>query len=91
MARNSCGQRLPRDLGDGAGHLDAGGAAADEHEGQQALALGRVRRSARPASYATSIRALILSASSSVFSDGAYGAQSSWPKYELPAPAATIR
>ena len=39
---------------------------------------GSVVRSAR--SYATSIRALTLNASSSVFSDGACGAQSSWPK-----------
>ena len=36
------GQSLPCDLGDGAGHFDAGGAAADNDEGKQPLLLVRI-------------------------------------------------
>src|SRR5581483_6765285 len=36
------GKRLSRDFGDGSRHLDAGGAAADDHEGEQTRALRRV-------------------------------------------------
>ena len=38
------GQRLARDLGDGARHLDAGRAAADDDEGQEAALLGLIGR-----------------------------------------------
>ena len=44
MWRKSRGQRLARELGDRAGELDAGRPAADDHEGQQRCALGRVGR-----------------------------------------------
>ena len=42
MVRKSAGERALGELGDGAGHLDAGRAAADDDEGQQARALGGV-------------------------------------------------
>ena len=38
------GQRLARDVGDRPGHLDAGCAAADDDEGEQALPLGVIVR-----------------------------------------------
>ena len=44
MRRKSRGQRLAGDFRDRAGHLDAGRAAADDHEGQQPRALGLVVR-----------------------------------------------
>ena len=83
-------QRLPRDLGERAGELDAGRAAADDHEGQQPPLRGRsVSRSA--ASNASSTCRRISSASSSVFRPGARAAHSGWPKYACAAPVATIR
>ena len=36
-------ERLARDLGERAGQLDAGGTAADDHEGEQVALLGAVR------------------------------------------------
>jgi hypothetical protein len=53
------------------------------------LTAGSASRSAT--SYASSIRARTRSASSSVFRAGANCAHSGWPKYELSAPAATMR
>ena len=84
-------QRLPRDLGERAGQLDAGRPAADDDEGEQpALRVrGSVSRSA--ASNASSTRRLISSASSSVLRPGARSAHSGWPKYACAAPVATIR
>ena len=55
MRRKSCTQRLPRDLRQRAGELDAGRSAADDDERQQAplrvgigLALGRLERQQHP-------------------------------------------
>ena len=41
-------QGATRDLGDRAGHLDAGGAAADNHEGEETRPLGRIFDHLRP-------------------------------------------
>ena len=42
MRRKSHRQALARDLGNCAGHLDSGRAAADDREGEEAVAFGRV-------------------------------------------------
>ena len=72
-------QRVTRELRDLTGHLDAGGAGADDAKVSQACALRR-SSSTSAASNALRIRSRRSSAPSSVFSSGAYGAQSSWPK-----------
>ena len=83
-------ERVPRNLRQRAGQLDAGRPAADDHERQQPslsrsilLALRLLEREQHPRR--------ISSASSSVFSPGACGRHSSCPKYAWPRPAATIR
>ena len=63
-------ERLPRDLGQGAGQLDSGGSAADDHERQAGPPpIGSGSRSA--ISKAMSTRWRIVSASFKVFSPGA--------------------
>ena len=68
--RNSSDERLARDLRDRSGHLDAGRAAADDHERQQRPAELGVRPRARRFRRRAASAARICSASSSVFSDG---------------------
>ena len=74
---------LPRDL-------DAGRAGADDHDREPLLLLGRVGATSA-ISNAPKIRRFSSSASSMVFIPGANSANSSCPKYDCPAPAATIR
>ena len=64
-------QRLPRDLGERAGQLDAGRPAADDDERQQPALRRRGPVSRSAASNASSTRRRISSASSSVFRPGA--------------------
>ena len=68
-----------------------GRAAADDDEGEPRAARCRGRSSFSAISKAPKIRPRSSRASSIVFMPGAKRANSSWPKYDWPAPAATIR
>ena len=74
------GQRLPRDLGDGAGHFDAGGAAADDDEGEQAAAAWPGPAMTSACSKAIRMLRRMRVASSMRLRPGAKSAHSSWPK-----------
>ena len=85
-------QRAAGQLGDLAGHLDAGRAGADHDEGEQprrpaAGSLGRARRARTRRRSGRAARAR----RRCVFSPGANSANWSLPKYDWLAPAATIR
>ena len=80
MWRKSAAMRLARELGDRAGELDPGRAAADDDEGQQRCALGRVGRRSRPARRPSRMRRRMSVASSIFLRPGANGSHSSWPK-----------
>jgi hypothetical protein len=74
-------QRVPRQLGDLAGHLDAGGAApatTNVSQASRAAAFG----SPSAASKAARSRLRTASALSSDFTSAACSRHSSWPRYE---------
>ena len=87
----SRGARLARDLAERAGELDAGRAAADDHEGEPGASArsGSVSRSA--ASNARRSGGGSRARPRCVFRPGASCSHSSWPKYECVAPVATMR
>ena len=79
-----------RELADLSGDLDAGGAGADDHD-REPLCFSSAVGAISAISNAPKIRRRSSSASSMVFMPGANNANSSCPKYDWPAPAATIR
>ena len=73
-------QGVARDLGQRARQLDAGGPAADHHEGEPAAGALSASASRSACSKASRTRRRISRASSSVLRPGACAAHSSWPK-----------
>jgi hypothetical protein len=83
-------QRVPRQLGDLASHLDAGGASADADEREPRVPCGCVRLCLGGLEGAARRRLRTESALSSDLTSAACARHSSWAKYEYCDPPATI-